>query len=541
MEGFEGSFYSPYQVKHGYQLTPLAPLQAAGATDSTKKLNFSPSVKRSIIKRFFPFFHNPKKNGSVGVGSNPSRASHHHSSGTACYDVVIIGGGLAGLACAKALLQQRPQTTIKLLEQSESVGGRLKTIRYKGYTLDVGFQVFIDSYPLAKQIFNYEQLQLKPFLPGALIRVNDNFHLVADPFRRPQDLLFSLFTPVGSLLDKVKVGLMALEAKSTSLDKIWQEQEHRTSDHLRDHKVQILSHTSTRYGVTGIFLSPLESQSSRMFDFIFKMFGEGSATLPARGMQSVAQQLADSLPTGIIQLQTKVEKIAQDDIGQFRVQFKNNLNGLQNIEANVVVIATDPIAAKQLCQTINEPGSPALAVPDGRGSTCLYFGVEGSPPVEEPILILNGENKLDEPSISDLAKTPLVINNVCFPSQVCSRYAPEGKSLASVTLVGYVPQTVVSDEELTNKVREQLVTWWGPQVETWELLKIFRIPYAQPAQFPFPNELEKQPLTVKPHLYVAGDHRSTATVHGALCSGLLIGEDICENALERHVVPKMDT
>ncbi len=59
----------------------------------------------------------------------------------------------------------------------------------------------------------------------------------------------------------------------------------------------------------GIFLSPLELQSSRMFNFVFKMFVEGSATLPARGMQAVPQQLADALPADTLQLNTKYTTI----------------------------------------------------------------------------------------------------------------------------------------------------------------------------------------------------------------------------------------
>lgn len=45
----------------------------------------------------------------------------------------------------------------------------------------------------------------------------------------------------------------------------------------------------------GIFLSPLNAQSSRMFEFVFKMFSEGSATLPEYGMGTIPQQIADEI------------------------------------------------------------------------------------------------------------------------------------------------------------------------------------------------------------------------------------------------------
>lgn len=51
----------------------------------------------------------------------------------------------------------------------------------------------------------------------------------------------------------------------------------------------------------GIFLSPLEEQSSRMFEFVFKMFSVGSASLPEGGIGEVPLQIAADLPEGIFQ------------------------------------------------------------------------------------------------------------------------------------------------------------------------------------------------------------------------------------------------
>lgn len=54
----------------------------------------------------------------------------------------------------------------------------------------------------------------------------------------------------------------------------------------------------------GIFLSPLEEQSSRMFEFVFKMFATGSASLPEGGMREVPLQIAADLPEGAIHART---------------------------------------------------------------------------------------------------------------------------------------------------------------------------------------------------------------------------------------------
>jgi len=119
---------------------------------------------------------------------------------------------------------------------------------------------------------------------------------------------------------------------------------------------------------------------------------------------------------------------------------------------------------------------------------CLYYAINGPPPVTDPILILNGNNLLpsDSPLYSDSmaggdavkgggqASQAITINNVCFPSSVSSDYAPAGKSLASITVVGISPDTSI--EALETAVTQQLQAWW-PEVEistNWKLLKVYR-------------------------------------------------------------------
>jgi phytoene dehydrogenase-like protein len=61
--------------------------------------------------------------------------------------VLIIGAGLAGLACASRLAQSG--IACKVFEGSDDVGGRVRTDRVEGFQLDRGFQVFLTGYPEA--------------------------------------------------------------------------------------------------------------------------------------------------------------------------------------------------------------------------------------------------------------------------------------------------------------------------------------------------------------------------------------------------------
>lgn len=189
----------------------------------------------------------------------------------------------------------------------------------------------------------------------------------------------------------------------------------------------------------GIFLCSIDKQSSHLFNFVFKMFSEGSASLPTRGMGAVTQQLASSLPLGSLYLNTRVSNVNPDGkLVKGRRVIDNEKKIAENIDfvCEYTVIAADPPSFKSLVEGILLPTKPGRqsssnstafsikdsplgkvdsTIPDARSSICLYYGIDGPPPVRQPILILNGENDLPSTRASSY---PPTINNVCFPSQV---------------------------------------------------------------------------------------------------------------------------
>lgn len=450
-------------------------------------------------------------------------------------DIAIIGAGAAGLACAIELLKNNVKDFI-VLESSDSPGGRIKTDIVDGFLLDRGFQVFIEGYPESRRILDYSKLDLKPFSPGAFVKYQNKLHTVSDPLRRPGDLLATISSPIGSLLDKLKVGIYSQQVKFLSLDQIWAKEE-RTTDKYLQNELGVSPAMVNRFFTPfyqGIFLSPLSLQSSRMFEFVFKMFGESSASLPAQGMGQVCRQLADQLPTGTIKLNTRVLSINDTWLVCEAASTTTTSSGSDtgpvggvDVRFRRAVLAVDPPSIPSLLSPVAAP----LDTPEARSSNCLYYAIDGPPPVTDPVLILNGD---DDNNVSLGAEvTRAVVNNVCFPSQVSAAYAPPGKSLASVTVVGALPG--ISDDVLDFQVRQQLEAWFpssaaasgdstgDTSVKMWKLLKIYRIPYAQPAQTPpykVPTDADDYSLAkLAPNLYVCGDYRGTATLNGAFESG----------------------
>jgi phytoene dehydrogenase-like protein len=220
-------------------------------------------------------------------------------------------------------------------------------------------------------------------------------------------------------------------------------------------------------------LAPLSQQSSRMFSFVFKMFSEGSATLPVGGMKAVVGQLltkVESLGVEVV-TNTPVTCIVDEYEGSFVVECAKNLH---RYETPSLIVATDGVIAQRLIANLKGFESlEALPQQPQQSVGCLYYSFKGEPPIKEPILILNGIG-----SEAGGEKNP--VNNVCFPSVVNQGYAPKGYSLCSATVLGKAMENFRDrPDELDEAVRNQLATWFQDKEDDikneWELKQIFYV------------------------------------------------------------------
>ncbi len=82
-----------------------------------------------------------------------------------------------------------------------------------GYLLDRGFQILLTAYPEVQRRLDLTALDLRPFEPGASVRVGGGFHRVADPLRRPLQLGSTLAAPIGTLGDKVRLARLVADVR----------------------------------------------------------------------------------------------------------------------------------------------------------------------------------------------------------------------------------------------------------------------------------------------------------------------------------------
>lgn len=396
----------------------------------------------------------------------------------------IVGAGLAGLACARALAFRGIECTV--LEAADGVGGRVRTDALDGFLLDRGFQVALTAYPELQHQLDTRKLALQRFEPGALVRVNGKLRHVTDPQRRPRHAVSTAVAPIGSPLDKVRLLRLVTEIRRGTPVDLLRKPAPGVDDPTTLEALVARGFSDAMIDeffvplLGGIQLDPLLEVPFRRAAVILRMLAEGDAAVPAAGMGAIPAQLASDLPEGVVRLRTSVAAVD----GTTAVLADGG-----RVTAKALVVATEGPAAVELL------GLPEVA---SRSVTAVYFAAD-APPVPDKLVMLDGDR-------SGPAGTVAVMSNVA------ATYAPAGRALVVGEVLGPVDR-----EGVEAAVRGQLRGWFGGAVDGWEHLRTYRIAHAHPDQRP--GFSPRQRVDLGEGLFVCGDHRDTPAIQGALFSG----------------------
>ena len=468
-------------------------------------------------------------------------------------DVIVVGGGLAGLVAARHLAARGENVT--LLERRSTLGGRVRSECVDGFTLDRGFQVLFTAYPAVQRELNLDALDLGAFRPGATVALDDSRSGVADPLGDPGGLLGTLFSDALTLGDAWRLFRLRQELASTPPEDLLRPADTTIREYLRERGFSarfVERFAAPFYG--GIPLDRSLSTSSAIFRYTFTMLAAGRIAIPAEGMGAIPAQLARAAEAAGAQLEVgrEVESVGPDGDGSGNgsgnESGNENLSGVtvetqgETLAADAVVVATDPASARALTGVDTIPRA-------SRGCVTQHFALPSTQRlhVRHP-LILNA--------------APTGPNQVAIVSDATPALAPDGRQLLSAT---FLDSTASGDEEedtggegsateprggapapedakpavehakpapdehaepaldaeaLAEQVRETLAGWFPEnRFADLELLRTHRIDHAQHVQPP--GVLATRPAVDAPvgPVYLAGDFTRWASIQGALESG----------------------
>ncbi|WP_435055414.1 NAD(P)/FAD-dependent oxidoreductase [Micromonospora aurantiaca (nom. illeg.)] len=393
-------------------------------------------------------------------------------------DVVIVGGGLAGLAAARRL--HRAGVPWRLLEAGDRLGGRVATDRVDGFLLDRGFQVLNTAYPRLTGLVDVGTLTMGWFTSGVLVRRGDRLERLVNPLREPTGAPGTLTAGIGSLTDRLRFATLAAGYATVPVGRLLDTPETSAEKALRRAGLSdAIIEELLRPFLSGVLLDRELATSSHVLAVVMRSFARGRIGLPADGMQALPKALAAPLPAELIELNTPVT-----DVAPGRVRTPSG-----EITCRAVVVAVDPPTAATLL-----PELPRVRM----HAYTTYYHRTDTAPLDEPILLLDGDRR------------ELIANTVVV-SRAAPTYAPDGRHLVATSVVG--PQAPPEPV-----IRRELDRLYGRSTADWTHLTTVAVPDALPAAPPPQGRLRK-PVALGDGLYVAGDHRDSPSIQGALASG----------------------
>ncbi len=399
----------------------------------------------------------------------------------------IIGAGMSGLIAAK-VLEENGYAPI-ILEASDRVGGRVKTSIIDGYHLDHGFQVLLTGYPAAQKHLDYTALELQKIAPGSVIFKRKQQKIMGDPIRDLSLLLPTLLSGIGTLQDKLKILKLNSELKSSRISDIFNKSEKSTLIYLRNYGFsEGIIQEFFRPFFSGIFLESQLKTSSRMFEFVYKMFGEGYAAIPREGMEAIPRQVYDGLAQSTFLFQSPVESIREGSI---------HLEGGRRLTTDYTIIATDP----------------SMFIPDRKPTnwkSCdtLYFKSK--------------KRAIRQKLIGLIAEEGSLINNLFYPSCLGQRQLHQEELLCVTAL----DSQGLHEDDLIQKIKHELEEYCD--IRDITLVKVMRIPQSLPDRADLQYHADQSQTLHNQTVFIAGDQELNSSLNAAILSGETAANNLIE-------------
>ena len=397
------------------------------------------------------------------------------------YDIIIVGAGISGLACAQKCNENSKD--FLLIEKSSRIGGRVGSVKSERFIFDLGFQVYNTAYNTMNGLLKNKQEEYLPFMPGAKIMIKDSSTIISDPMRNFSKILNTIFSTAASLSDKIRVLKLKNHLSNYSIE-LDDSKDMQTIDYLRGYgfSEKIIGNFFNPF-FSGIFLEDRLETSSKFFKYVFSNFNSGLAVLPKKGMQEIPNQIFSNIDLSQILLNTQVDKILPGN----KLELSNGSTTVFN----------SLILTNESCALAGQPSIKYNSVSTAYISTNRSFK-------DSRYIHLFPQDDL--------------INNIAFVSSVSPDYAPKDKTLLSISILG--KNEIIG---IDKKLKQKMVFYFGGDISDYTVEKTINTKKATLNQLPgFYESKIKQ----KGNVIFAGDHMFNGSIEGAAISGIKAYERI---------------
>lgn len=444
--------------------------------------------------------------------------------------VLIVGGGMAGLACAYRLVTAG--VPVRLFEDSKTPGGRVRTFMHDGLPVDDGFQVLFRAYPETRRLMDdigFPEDRLRAYDRGAIC-----FSYGA-PFTFGPDPRDLVRFPLMSLMDKARLGALgALLLKTPNAD-IWNDTEDEpTETYLRRFGFSVDAiEQFFRPFFAGLLLNAALDTSSKDFRFYYKMLVAGKTVTTPEGLGAIPKAIAAAIAArgGTVETGTRVHSLALASEGNAitGVRVTHAHGAEETVTGRAVVVAVNPLEARQLLASVDAP--VAARIPTvGLPSATVAWRLPRSLYPDKKILV----------NVDALAGKRRLETGFHLAMQITNATHPDGTGGKGHLLVVASIAEACADEHYRKNIlpREALATLakWFPHsgIEAdAELVDTHYTPFGQFAQPPGTRERLPSNSTRFPNLVVAGEWTEYSAIEGAVTSGTRAAERV-RTALARR-------
>ena len=388
----------------------------------------------------------------------------------------IVGAGISGLAIA--LASEKAGHEVVIFESESDLGGRMSSIRFGPYIIDVGFHVLHTAYPSLHRWIDFSKLEFKEMekCTESIDPDTGRIKLLADAISMPLKL-FPTLRATG-----LRDGLRLLRWRLASNRKdIESPLDFKSEKIMAGFKQRGFSNNLVqnilRPLFAGITLDPDLEERMSFASFTWAAMSLGSMIVPKGGIQAVPNQLANKLISTQVRFNSKVDAVSSTTITCNK----------QTEKFDKVVLATPQNVSFHFLNR-----KPLKKV---KKTATIVF------------------NSLKNP----LSKHRLLINE---------KYGLNGNKILHAHLHPFHPQLVIATvigedadslKDNQDEILSEFETWFGKQVREWEFVTVTKVDNALPLIDTEHIGRIREPITEK-GILLAGDYTTHPSVQGALFS-----------------------